>query len=93
VKGTVLRRSGFNLALGGTESLAELQAQIVAFIDRYKKPIHALRKLQIESTLDIGMTVGGAHHYTRSLSLSPSLLSELGSLNVGLEISAYPSED
>jgi hypothetical protein len=93
VKGPASRLSGFNLALADTESLAELQAQISTFLDQYKKPIRALSKLQIESTLDIGMTVGGECHYTSSISFSPSLLGELASLNMHLEVSAYPSEE
>lgn len=90
--GRILASSGFNLGLPDTETLAELLAQVSAFLNRYRKPIQALNKLGIESTLDIGLTVGGERHYTCSVSFPPSLLRELASLNVRLEISAYPSE-
>ena len=74
-KGRVSKNSGFNLTVADTESLAELQTQISVFIDQFRKPIQTLNKLQIESTLDIGFTVGDKRHFfTRSVSFPSSLL-------------------
>jgi hypothetical protein len=91
-KSRVSKISGFNLTVADTESLAELQTQISVFLDEFRKPIQSLNKRQIESTLDIGFNVGGkGHPFTRSVSFSSSLLREIASLNLELEISAYPS--
>lgn len=91
-KNSVATNSGFNLTVADTESLTELQTQISAFLDEFRKPLQALKKLKIGSTLDIGFTVGGKlHPFTHSVSFPSSLLGRIAALNLELEFSAYSS--
>ena len=89
----VTKISGFNLTVADAESLAELHTQVSRFVDQLRKPILAVKRLKVGSSLDIGFTVGGNRYaFARSVRFPSYLLREMASLNLELEISAYSSQ-
>jgi len=87
--------SGFNLSIDrDDDDLAHAQYDMRTFLRERKDALSALRERGIRSTIDIGITVGGDRHYTRSVRLPPEDLAELGRAGIELMVSAYPgSED
>ena len=87
--------SGFNLSIDrDDDDLAQALDDMRTFLREREDALSALRERGIRSIIDIGITVGGDRHYTRSVRIPPEDLAELGRAGIELMVSAYPrSED
>jgi hypothetical protein len=84
--------SGFSFSLDDPEDEQpeDLLRILHKFADTYRPALLSLRVRGIPCTIDIGFTVGGEGHFTRSLRFRPSELSLCVELGITLEVSAYP---
>jgi hypothetical protein len=86
--------SGFTLSVGQNgNDLARALEDLRIFLHTHKEAFAALRHRGIVSTIDIGITIGSERCFTRSISISPADLIELGRAGIVLELSAYPCSD
>jgi hypothetical protein len=87
-----LFESGFNLHLCSVEDKDKLSQNLSDSVDEFIFAFEALSKRNIQSQIDIGVTVGGVDQYTCTIALSPNIINTLAKLKVEVAFSAYPEE-
>jgi hypothetical protein len=86
--------SGLNYAVSQGPELQDVLDDTTALLDSLDLIQNRLRSyLPSPSELDLGFTVGGLRHFTRTVRFPPSLLQRLAFQNICLAVSAYPSSD
>jgi hypothetical protein len=95
-RGRVHETSGLSLSIDNADSTDGVVQDIMTFVQSEPAMLLTVQKERLDSTIDIGFTVGDGEAFTRSLLFPPELLTLLGTAGIRLEVSAYPgwySED
>ena len=84
---------GFNLCFFDEPSKEHLIQHLSEAIDDYRDAFEELLERDINSQIDISLTVGKDDQYTCSLVLPAEIIKELSKFNIEISFSAYPASD
>jgi hypothetical protein len=91
--GRQIETSGFSVVFEGEDSFEAVLATLRSFLHEVQPLLTALQQRRVASVLDLGFTVGGGKHFTRSLRFPSDFLALLVKSEITLAISAYPSSE
>ena len=87
------KESGFNALITDNLNSSENIEELISFIQNNKKAFVYLLNSNVSSEFDIGCTVGTTDQFTKSVTISQSLVSLLHEYNIEVCFSAYPASD
>lgn len=85
--------SGFSVLVSENLNSSENIQDIENFILNHEAAFLYLKTIGVESSIDIGCTVGTSDQFTKSITASVRLLALLANYGIELEFSAYPASD
>ena len=85
--------SGFSVLVSENLNSSENIQEIENFILNHEAALLHLKTIGVESSIDIGCTVGTSDQFTKSITASVRLLALLANYGIELEFSAYPASD
>jgi hypothetical protein len=92
-RGRPYKDSGFAIALPDADSWPEALPHLMDFIESRRDLFAALRDMNADVNLSIGVTVGSNESFAPSLDFSNQLLTEIAACDINLTITGYPTSD